>query len=133
MATPDVVSKPVGSEAGVTLDKAPPMPPASKRKSLMDLGGTQQPDGGLGPAASSPQIMALQGISMIEMGARLIASALPAIAGPVTAFVEQLKQVAPQALASATTGGILPPGAPTGAPPPAAPPPAGPPMVGGGM
>jgi hypothetical protein len=119
------------AQSGV-LNSPPGMPPGGQRKSLMDLAGAA-PDGGMGEQATSPQVMALQALKMMETGAQLMASALPAVAGPVIAFLDQLKQVVPQQLASDAAGGSpSAAGAPPAPPgPPAAP--GGGPIPGGGM
>ena len=131
-----MVGGPGGNGATADLDTPPPMPPAGQRNSLFRLAGTTPEGEGLGPAASDPQVMAMQGFQMIKMGAQMLGVALPVVSGPVTAFVEQLKQVIPQAMAGAMTGGAAPPppGA-GGAMPPVGPPPApmaGAPPAGGG-
>jgi len=117
-------TSPSAAQSGI-LNSPPGMPP-SRQGSLMDMAGSA-PDGGMGEQATDPQIQALQALKMMDMAAQLMASALPAIAGPVTAFVEQLKQVVPQQLATDVAGGGASSAA--GAMPPAPP---GPPMMGGG-
>ena len=119
----DFMSPASAAQSGI-LNAPPGMPPAGKRGSLMDL-APGAPDGGMGEQATDPQVMALQALKMMEMGAQLLASSLPAVAGPVQAFVEQLKLVVPQQLASDVAGGA--PSA-AGAMPPAPP---GPPTMGG--
>lgn len=113
---------PTGGPGGVNLDSPPPQPPQSSRRSLMDLKSPEQPTGGLGPDASNPAIMALQGLKLMEAGSQLLGSALPALAQPLTAIIGQLRQTVPQAMAES----MGPPG-PTSPPPagPAAPPPTG--------
>ena len=118
----DFTSPASAPQSGI-LNAPPGMPPGGKRGSLMDLAPAAH-DGGMGEQATNPQVMALQALKMMEMGAQLMASALPAVAGPVTAFMEQLKQVVPQQLASDVAGGT--PSA-AGAMPPAPP---GPPQMG---
>lgn len=117
------------------LDQAPPQPPGSQKHSLMDTqqsgsGSNGGRGAGLGADASNPQIVALQGVAMIEQGTQLLSSAVPQLAPALTGFVTQLKQVVPQAMADQVAGvdstgagggggapGQMPPGAPPSGPP----------------
>ena len=120
-----------GPASNVTLDSPPSMPAQPSRKSLMDLGWSQKPEGGLGQEASNPQVQALQGVKMMEMGAQVLSAALPSIAAPIMAFVQQLQTVVPQAMAQEMgLGGAA--GAQPGAPSPVPPAPSQPPGAGGG-
>ncbi len=126
----DVGSSP---NRGGMLDQAPPQPPGGQKRSLMDTQQGAGSGGGLGADAANPQIVALQGVAMIEQGTQLLSSAIPQLAPALTGFVTQLKQVVPQAMADQISGvdstgaGAAPPGpggAPGGMPP-------GPPPQGG--
>ena len=79
-------------------------PPASPPAGMSNMGWGSKPDGGLGPEASNPQVQALQGVKMVEMGAQILASALPELAGPIQAFVQQLSQMVPQMMSQQMTG-----------------------------
>ncbi len=85
---------------------------------------------GLGADAGNPQIMALQGLQLIEKGAQILAQGLPALQDSLGQVVAFVRQAVPQAM----TGGN-PMQVPAAAPPPGggmpmAPPP---PPQGGGM
>ena len=101
---------------------SPPMsPPGPSKAEMSSLGWGMEKQSGMGPEASDPQVKALQGVKLIEMGAQVLAASVPELAGPVQAFVQQLAQLVPQVMSQNMAG------APT--PVPAAPAPAGP----GGM
>ena len=119
-------ASPSGFTSSGRLDEAPPMPPAGKRKSLMDL-ASPAPDDSPGAGAASPEVQSLRGLKLMQMGAQLLASNLEVVKEPVLAFITQLSQIVPQALAQQASGGLATP--PVTAP--SAPP--GPPsMVAGG-
>lgn len=87
-----------------SLDSPPASPPGPSRAEMGNLGWGAKPDEGLGPEASNPQIQALQGVKMVEMGAQLLATALPELAGPIQAFVQQLSTMVPQMMSQQMTG-----------------------------
>lgn len=88
-----------------SLDSPPSSPPG---RSMSTLGWGAKPDAGLGPEASNPQIQALQAVKMIEMGAQQLAAAVPELAGPVQAFVQQLSTVVPQVMSQQMMGTPVP-------------------------
>jgi len=90
--------------SGGSLDTAPPMPPQPSRKDMMTLNWSQPPSGGMGPEAADPQVKALQGMQMIQMGVQLISVALPVLAAPLQALIGQLENVVPQAMADSVAG-----------------------------
>lgn len=106
-----------GPGSGVTLDSPPGSPPSPDRAALMNLGWGSKPEGGMGAEASNPQIMALQGVKLIEMGAQVLSAALPPLAQAIQAFVQQLQVVVPQAMSQAV-GGASAAGSPMGPPSP---------------
>jgi hypothetical protein len=117
-----------GPSSGVTLDSPPSRPPGQSQSTL---GWATNPEGGMGAEASNPQIMALQGTKLIEMGVQVLSAALPTLAAVLQQFVQQLQQVVPQAMSQAMGGGIA--GTPMGAPSPVPTPPGAPQgMPGGG-
>ena len=93
-----------GPGSGATLDGPPSMLPQPSRRNLMDLGWGSKPEGGMGQEASNPQVMALQGVKLIEMGAQVLSASLPMLAQALQAFVQQLQVVVPQAMAQAVGG-----------------------------
>ena len=106
-----------GMSAG--LDSPPASPTGPARAEMGGMGWGAKPDGGLGPEASDPQVQALQGVKLIEMGAQVLASSVPELAGPVQAFVQQIAQLVPQMLNQQQMGGApspVPGGPPQGAP-----------------
>lgn len=113
------------------LDSAPP---GGEKGSLVK--NQQRPSDGqmLGMEAGNPQILALQGLKMIESGAQALVQGIPALEGPLGQILVFVRQAVPQALA-----GGNPMQAPSAAPAPggnmAPPPPPGgpPPPQGGGM
>lgn len=107
------------SGGGGSLD-APPSPPQAG-SNTSSLGWASKPDAGMGPEASDPQVMALQGAKLIEMGAQVLGSALPQLAAPLQAFVQQLQTVVPQLMSQGMGGGPASP-----SPVPAQPSPMGP-------
>jgi len=116
----------------VSLDSAPPSPPAKRAKTMMD---TQGDEGGLGEMGGSPQAQALQGLKMAQQGVQQLSLVLPNLGPQLSQFLDQLQQVTVSAVAGMTTGGA--PGVAPMAPPPPpavmgnAPPPAVPGMAGG--
>jgi len=104
-----------------SLDSPPQSPTGPARAAMGNMGWGGKPDGGLGPEASDPQVKALQGVKLIEMGAQVLASSVPELAGPVQAFVQQIAQLVPQMLNQQMVGGAgapspVPAGPPQGAP-----------------
>jgi hypothetical protein len=99
-----------------SLDSPPASPPASS--GMSSLGWGTKPDNGLGPEASNPQVKALQAIKMIEMGAQMLSTSLPELAGPVQSFVQQLSQLVPQMMSQQMAGGPTGMGAPSPVPTP---------------
>lgn len=118
-----------GPTSGGMLDSPPPQPPGGQKRSLMDTQQAQHSQAGLGAEAANPQIVALQGLAMMEQGTQLLSSALPALAQPLMALMQNLKQVVPQAMADQVAGidnsgagaGAGGPGGGAPAPPPQAP------------
>ena len=106
------------SPDGVTLDRLPAGPPDKKKDS--------QGSTGLGEFASSPGLMALQGLEQIEKGMQLIAAGAPGTAPVIqqmAILLTQLRQAVPQALTGnrgpfAPSGMLTPPGMSGGGPPP---------------
>jgi len=134
-----------GPTNSAMLDAPPPQPPGSAAKakgnSLVDSQLKKQgaPGAGLGADASSPQVVALQGLAMMEKGQQLLSAALPQLAPALSGLITNLKQVVPQAMSdqlagvdSSGAGGAPPqPGAAPGPPPPSSPAMAGPPPPSG--
>jgi hypothetical protein len=118
-----------GPASGVTLD-APPASP-SQSSSVTNLGWGAKPDGGLGPEASNPQVMALQGTQLMKMGAQVLSAALPVLAQILQAFMQQLETVVPQAM-SQSMGGAPAAGPQMGTPSPVPPAPGPQGMMPGG-
>lgn len=87
-------------------------PPSPAPQSMGKL-GWGAPEGGMGPEASDPQVKALQGVKMIEMGTQILATTFPELAGPMQAFNQQLQQIVPQLMSQqmtgAPTGQMMPP------------------------
>lgn|SRR5262245_48675632 len=115
---------------GGMLDTPPPSPPAAKKgASLVDTQLSRSQGAGLGAEAGNPQIVALQGLAMLEQGTQLLSSTLPALGPALGQLMAQLRQVIPQAMADQLAG-IENAGAPqmgggAGAMAPTAPPPGG--------
>lgn len=105
------------------------MPPAGRRKSLMDLAAPASDDS-MGPGALPPEVQTLRGLKMMQMGAQLLASNLEVVKEPVMTFITQLSQIVPQALAQQASGGLATP--PVTAPPAPPGPPAAPIGLGAG-
>jgi len=78
-----------------------------------------QGQGGAGnQAAGSPQVMALQGLQMVERGLQILAQTFPDTAPQFADFVSQLRQLTAQGVAG-SVGGQAPAGVmPMMAPPP---------------
>jgi len=87
-----------------SLDSPPASPPGPSAAGMSSLGWGAKPDSGLGPEASNPQVQALQGIKMIEMGAQILSASIPELAGPTQAFVQQLSQLVPQMMSQQMSG-----------------------------
>jgi len=87
-----------------SLDAPPASPPGPSAKGMSSMGWGAKPDQGLGAEASNPQIQALQAMKMIEMGTQMLSNAIPELAGPVQAFVQQLSQLVPQMMSQQMTG-----------------------------
>lgn len=114
---------------GGMLDSGPPQPPArSANRSLVDT-QMSRGVGGLGAEAGNPQIVAMQGLALIEQGTQLLSSTLPALGPALGQLTAQLRQVVPQAMADqlagienagAGMGGPAAGGMAPSAPPPAA-------------
>ena len=126
------VAGPAQDDRHTSLDGPPPLPTGGggRKATLMD----QQPKG-LGADAGNPQIMALQGLQLMEKGAQLLVQGFPALQDPLGQVVAFVRQAVPQAM----TGGnpmqvpaaAGPPGG--GGMPMAPPPPPGGPPPGPGM
>lgn len=94
---------------GVQLDSPPPRPPGSQQRSMMDMQRESPPmTGGMGPLASSPQLMTMQGLAMAKQGFQLLSNGLPALAQLLTTTIMELEQIIPQAMADQVSG-IQPP------------------------
>ena len=88
-----------------SLNSPPSGPPG---RSMSSLGWNAKPDAGLGPEASNPQIQALQGLKMMEMGAQQLSAAIPELAGPIQQIVQQLAAVVPQLMSQQMAGTPVP-------------------------
>src|SRR5437879_10481233 len=80
------------------LDAPPPQPPAGAQRAKSSLVDSQlkkqgAPGSGLGSDAASPQVVALQGLAMMEKGQQLLSAALPQLAPALTGLISNLKQV----------------------------------------
>jgi len=116
------------------LDAPPPQPPGSAQRAKSSLVDSQlkrqgAPGSGLGSDAASPQVVALQGLAMMEKGQQLLSAALPQLAPALSGLISNLKQVVPQAMSDQlagidSSGAAAPPapGATPAPPPPSAPP-----------
>lgn len=124
------------NNTGERLDNPPPASPdqgkRAKHGSLVENQLKRQgaPGTGLGIDGGDPQVLALQGTEMIEMGAQKVSAALPALAQALQTLVANLKVVIPQAI-SDQLAGISNSGAggPASGVAPAPPPPGPPPMT----
>jgi hypothetical protein len=115
---------------GGMLDSPPPAPPSRGGASLVDNQMSRTQGAGLGAEAGNPQIVALQGLAMLEQGTQLLSSTLPQLGPALGQLMAQLRQVIPQAMADQLAGienagapGAM--GAAGGGMAPTAPPPAG--------
>jgi hypothetical protein len=108
------------------LDGPPPLPPTGASPVAPGVRPGQGP--GVSPLVPSPEVMAIQGLAMLEKGSQLLASVLPGLAPIISSAIERLRDTVPQALSElAATGSSMPAGA--GGPGPGAPPRPAPPLM----
>jgi hypothetical protein len=115
---PEIISTPPSASSTANLEKGPPTPDLQAAKpqgSLMTSG--------MGPNAAQPQAMALQGMAMIEQGAKLLGAVLPGAAAATADMISTLRQAVAQQVGQMAggSGGPVPGAGPGGPPPPAMP------------
>jgi hypothetical protein len=95
---------------------AGPMAPGVRPGQLGPSGPPGFPGGqGTSPLVANPEVMAIQGLAMMEKGSRLLASVLPGLTPLIADTIERLRETVPKALSElSATGSSMPAGAGVG-------------------
>ena len=100
------------------LDGPPPRPPTGAGPVAPGVkpGPPGFPGGqGTSPLVANPEVMAIQGLAMMEKGSRLLASVLPGLTPLIADTIERLRETVPKALSElSATGSSMPAGAGVG-------------------
>ena len=101
------------------LDGPPPRPPTGAGPVAPGVKPGHPPGfpGGQGtsPLVANPEVMAIQGLAMMEKGSRLLASVLPGLTPLIADTIERLRETVPKALSElSATGSSMPAGAGVG-------------------